>query len=566
MEFIQNLKQKIKQTGVESKKYLADPEHPYHNAAGFIKFQIICGYIGIALSILSLFVLIYYFSKYDLLSLIRLYGRYLGVASIIFYILLFLEIGLYVALFVLNIIMLKKLKNKETDYLFLWHFFCVIGYAILFIALFFNFRENFFRVIWFTILVGVFTYYYCVSVKARVYFGGDDILKKDRFIHFLLDDTIITTPKEEKEVSKIDNAQQNIVVNNTPPIVNECKSEKVNNNKIINTKDVNTKQQTVKLADNSNRKVASQQVKYEYKNYDMARRETNNRPNQYTPKKKQNVFVRVLTFLLSTIIKLMLLVIIVFTLINYDNKYNISNIPFFKSVFTVMDNFTSKIFVQNDENNTYNFDETRIIEETTNERVNKEQVETRVKETKKETISREEHITNEPIPAKSESSATNKISRNAVKLSSNVKKIDLKGAAWQFNKKQNAWNLLINKKVSKDVVYIIDYINPITGEPCSSTYGFDVDGRMIVGWGVDVNGEYYYFDDSTFEIGKMCTGWKKIEDDYYFFMPNGKLLTDAYTTDGYYVDINGKRVTNDGKNSSSNNESKQKEYKNKGTR
>ena len=156
-----DLKKKIKETGIESKKYLVDPNHPYHRATGFLKVQIVCGYIGIALAILCCFVLIYYLSKYNLLNTMRLLGSYLGVASTILYSVIVIEFGLYIVSFVLCVIMFKKLKNKETDFLLYYHNLCIITYVILFISLFFDFRDSFFRIIWFTILFVALTYYYC---------------------------------------------------------------------------------------------------------------------------------------------------------------------------------------------------------------------------------------------------------------------------------------------------------------------------------------------------------------------------------------------------------------------
>lgn len=71
---------------------------------------------------------------------------------------------------------------------------------------------------------------------------------------------------------------------------------------------------------------------------------------------------------------------------------------------------------------------------------------------------------------------------------------------------------------------------------------------MIVGWGIDRNEVYYYFDDDTYNVGKMCTGLKLIDDEYYYFLDNGRLLVDDYTLEGYYADKNGALDINDGIN------------------
>lgn len=72
---------------------------------------------------------------------------------------------------------------------------------------------------------------------------------------------------------------------------------------------------------------------------------------------------------------------------------------------------------------------------------------------------------------------------------------------------------------------------------------------MLVGWGIDKNENYYYFDDDTYNVGKMCTGWKVIDNNKYYFLDNGRLLIDDYTPDGRYVDKNGILVISDSEKS-----------------
>ena len=45
----------------------------------------------------------------------------------------------------------------------------------------------------------------------------------------------------------------------------------------------------------------------------------------------------------------------------------------------------------------------------------------------------------------------------------------------------------------------------------------------------------YYFEQS----GIMQTGWKSINNNWYFFNPSGALLKDSVTPDGYPVDKDG---------------------------
>lgn len=636
-----DLKKKIKETGIESKKYIADPNHPYHEATGLLKIQIICGYIGIALLTIYSIVLIYYFFKYDFASIIKLAGRYLGIAGTFITVLLAIYAVIYILFFAFCVIFFNKLKNKETDFLLFYHNICVACYVLSFVLLFFDFKDTFFRIIWFTILVAIFTYYYCTSVKVRVYFGGDEFLKKDHYIHFLLDDLNYEktniTPVVNKLNDEILNTQNDKKINannNTTNFINlnvdEVKKEdsNTNNTNIIESKnsdaetinmteflkaftdisqedhkddviendikkddaidnnsnkDVvnNNVQQTAKLTTGHTKKVMSKPVakptqSKQNENIDRVRVDNNHNFKRNCSKKKSNPFVKILKFLLSTIIKLILLIIIVLTLINYNNKYKITDVPFFKNIFNVVDNVTSNLFVRNS-NNIKNTKETAISEQvekdqTVKKQVNKDQISNskgeNVKAPAKEVENSETSNDNNIASTLDYNVDTiEKVSHDAVKLSANIKKINLKGAKWQFNNKQNAWNLIINNKVSKNVIYIIDYTNPITGEPCSSTYGFDPNGKMIVGWGIDESNNYYYFDDNTYDIGKMCTGWKEIDGHEYYFEPNGKLLTDAITSDGKHVDINGRKIVdNNTKKSKSEGNKKSDNYYNKSTR
>ena len=612
-----DLKKKIKETGIESKKYIADPNHPYHEATGLLRIQIICGYIGIALLTIYSIVLIYYFFKYDFASIIKLAARYLGIAGTFITVLLVIYAVIYILLFAFCVIFFNKLKNKETDFLLFYHNMCVACYVLSFVLLFFDFKDTFFRIIWFTILVAIFTYYYCTSVKVRVYFGGDEFLKKDHYIHFLLDDLnyektnitpvvnklndeILNTQNDKKinannnninnfinlnvdEVKKEDSNTNNtnIIVNKNDDtetinkteflkaftdipqedhkedvIENDIKKNDIDNN-VVKNNVVNNAQQTAKLSINPNKKVISKSVAkptQSKQNENNARVRIDNEYNskQNKPRKKTNPFVKFLKFFLSTIIKLILLIVMVLTLINYNNKYKITDSPFLKNIFNVVDNVTSNLFVCNS-NNIKNTKEIVISEQvekgqTVKKQVNKDQiinnkgenVKAPIKEVENSETSNDNNIAS---TLDYNVDTIEKVSYDAVKLSTNIKKINLKGAKWQFNNKQNAWNLLINNKISKNVIYIIDYTNPITGEPCSSTYGFDPEGKMIVGWGIDDSDNYYYFDDNTYDIGKMCTGWKEIDGNKYYFESNGRLLTDGITPDGYFVDINGLLVT-----------------------
>ena len=644
MEFINNLKEKIKQVGIESKKYLADPKHPYHEAHGFLKAQIICGYISILLFVFLAIYLINIYSKVNVINGMKYLG---GIGFLTNFVLIYCII-VYLLFFIFVIVFLNKLVNKKSDFLLFCHKVCAIFYVIYFILMFIEgfisikiVFNSVFRLFWTTVFIVLLTLYYCTSVKVRVYFGGDEFLKKDHYIHFLLDDLNYEktniTPVVNKLNDEILNSQNDKKINannNTTNFINlnvdEVKKEdsNTNNTNIIESKnsdaetinmteflkaftdisqedhkdDViendikkddaidnnsnkgvvnNNVQQTAKLTTGHTKKVMSKPVakptqSKQNENIDRVRVDNNHNFKRNCSKKKSNPFVKFLKFLLSTIIKLILLIIIVLTLINYNNKYKITDVPFFKNIFNVVDNVTSNLFVRNS-NNIKNTKETAISEQvekdqTVKKQVNKDQISNskgeNVKAPAKEVENSETSNDNNIASTLDHNVDTiEKVSHDAVKLSTNIKKINLKGAKWQFNNKQNAWNLIINNKVSKNVIYIIDYTNPITGEPCSSTYGFDPNGKMIVGWGIDESNNYYYFDDNTYDIGKMCTGWKEIDGHEYYFEPNGKLLTDSITPDGKHVDINGRKIVdNNTKKSKSEGNKKSDNYYNKSTR
>ena len=112
----------------------------------------------------------------------------------------------------------------------------------------------------------------------------------------------------------------------------------------------------------------------------------------------------------------------------------------------------------------------------------------------------------------------------------------------QINHSQGAFNLIKvgSNAIVKDKIYILNIMNVFTGQINSSTYYFDKEGKMQIGWVQDANGTYYYFDDSAnIDRGKMVTGWKAIDGKYYFFKPDGKLLVNGTTPDGYKVGADG---------------------------
>ena len=82
-------------------------------------------------------------------------------------------------------------------------------------------------------------------------------------------------------------------------------------------------------------------------------------------------------------------------------------------------------------------------------------------------------------------------------------------------------------------------------------YHFDANGALTKGWYTDSNGATYYFNtEAGSDYGAMCTGWKLINGNWYYFIPYtiirngvsinmGSMLVNGMTPDGFKVDANG---------------------------
>ena len=66
---------------------------------------------------------------------------------------------------------------------------------------------------------------------------------------------------------------------------------------------------------------------------------------------------------------------------------------------------------------------------------------------------------------------------------------------------------------------------------------------MVTGWVIASDENKYFFDTSkTDEEGRMAVGWKQIDGFWYYFIEEGRLLENAFTPDGYYVNSEGKYI------------------------
>lgn len=118
--------------------------------------------------------------------------------------------------------------------------------------------------------------------------------------------------------------------------------------------------------------------------------------------------------------------------------------------------------------------------------------------------------------------------------------------SWQSNSTGTAWKLQ-----KPDGSYAVSEWANIDG----SWYLFGEDGYTCSGW-QKVNNEWYYFqpnaamqtewillDDKWYYLdasqGAMKKGWIQLDGVWYYLGPDGALLTNGITPDGYYVDENG---------------------------
>ena len=97
-----------------------------------------------------------------------------------------------------------------------------------------------------------------------------------------------------------------------------------------------------------------------------------------------------------------------------------------------------------------------------------------------------------------------------------------------------------------DGFYLVNIINEqkVNGvtnySPETATYYFDKDGNMLTGWINTVDNKWYYLENAkTSREGMMVFGWYQIQNKWYYFMPDGSMLANTVTPDGYFVGADG---------------------------
>ena len=93
---------------------------------------------------------------------------------------------------------------------------------------------------------------------------------------------------------------------------------------------------------------------------------------------------------------------------------------------------------------------------------------------------------------------------------------------------------LINSVKEQEVNGVKTYINE------TATYYFDKNGNMLTGWINTIDNKWYYLETvKTEREGMMVFGWYQVQDKWYYFMPDGTMLVNSLTPDGYFVGADG---------------------------
>ena len=93
---------------------------------------------------------------------------------------------------------------------------------------------------------------------------------------------------------------------------------------------------------------------------------------------------------------------------------------------------------------------------------------------------------------------------------------------------------IINRVVEQNVNGVL------TQTIVNNTYYFDTQGNMMTGWIHTADNKWYYTrSEKDAHEGQMVFGWYKVQGKWYYFAPDGSMLSNATTPDGYNVGIDG---------------------------
>lgn len=128
--------------------------------------------------------------------------------------------------------------------------------------------------------------------------------------------------------------------------------------------------------------------------------------------------------------------------------------------------------------------------------------------------------------------------------------LDSERVSWNYDPITNSFKLNTDKNnetpVALNGFYLINNMAyNITGGnlnnvPTTETYYFDAFGTMITGWIHTIDNKWYYCEaEKNKREGQMVFGWYKVQGKWYYFAPDGSMLINTITPDGYLVGADG---------------------------
>ena len=131
--------------------------------------------------------------------------------------------------------------------------------------------------------------------------------------------------------------------------------------------------------------------------------------------------------------------------------------------------------------------------------------------------------------------------------------LDSERVSWHYDPISNSFKLNTDKNnetpVALNGFYLINNMaynisgGNLNNVPTTETYYFDEFGTMITGWIHTIDNKWYYCEaEKNKREGQMVFGWYKVQGKWYYFAPDGSMLINTITPDGYLVGADGSWV------------------------